>query len=243
MPLLLNHKTTAGKHILLWRCDENVHDLVEILRRTCGNQLADKYKKEFSDFKAEARQIERLAARIMFHLAYGNSTEIVYLPSGRPTIKVTDKVDKCSDKNYGCTQEPTISISHTKGYVAIAISPQLIGIDIEQKSDRALRVASRFLSEEERSIFVDNATSEAQRQITATTLWSAKEAAFKFAQQTDISVMDVILHAQPLRKKANSEIFLLPTLKYLCTLNASAAGKEPEVMCYEHPEFILTLAI
>ena len=64
-------------------------------------------------------------------------------------------------------------ISHTRGYVAMAISRRCIGIDIEHFSDKVLRVRQKFLNEAEaRHIEADNVALN----IAA---WTAKEALYK----------------------------------------------------------------
>lgn len=72
---------------------------------------------------------------------------------------------------------PHLSISHTEGYVAVALSEhQPIGIDIERIGHQVERVAPRFLSQRELSTLPRELT--AQR-IAVHLLWSAKEAAYK----------------------------------------------------------------
>jgi len=62
-----------------------------------------------------------------------------------------------------------ISISHTKGYVAIIISRFFeVGVDIEYPADRVLRIASRFLRDDEPFNDIDSCL----------TAWCAKEAVY-----------------------------------------------------------------
>jgi phosphopantetheinyl transferase len=72
------------------------------------------------------------------------------------------------------------SISHCGNYAAaIASSEQRVGIDIEQSTEKILRIIHKFLNEEEK-LFLNEPMSSSQLLQTATLLWSAKEAMFKW---------------------------------------------------------------
>lgn len=63
------------------------------------------------------------------------------------------------------------NLSHTKGLVACAISEQPVGVDVEQSSRKALRVAARFFTPCERAAVQSNAD--------AVRIWTRKEALLK----------------------------------------------------------------
>lgn len=68
-----------------------------------------------------------------------------------------------------------VSISHTKGYAAVLLSPtSVLGIDIERKSPRVKRVAERFLRDDELESLHSN-TSVAEY----LSFWCCKEALYK----------------------------------------------------------------
>lgn len=67
-----------------------------------------------------------------------------------------------------------LSITHTKHCVAIALSPNPIGIDIEALSPRVQRIMPRVLGKDEFP-FLPQTLSEAD----ATRIWCTKEAVFK----------------------------------------------------------------
>jgi phosphopantetheinyl transferase len=66
-----------------------------------------------------------------------------------------------------------LSISHSKNYIAIAVAPYPIGMDIEECHDRIFKVSNRFLNQSEKELF----NHESSRDLTFA--WSAKEALFK----------------------------------------------------------------
>ena len=79
-----------------------------------------------------------------------------------------------------------ISISHSKELVAIIISKQQVGIDIEEISEKALRVSSKFVS-------TNNLTSLTAEK--ATLIWCCKEAVFKWHQKGEVDfIADIKLH-------------------------------------------------
>lgn len=60
------------------------------------------------------------------------------------------------------------------------------GIDVEMVSDRAFRVASRFMNDREYEQLMS--ADEAMRGLLATVMWSAKETAYKIFNPSDASL-------------------------------------------------------
>lgn len=72
------------------------------------------------------------------------------------------------------------SISHCGNYAAaIASAQQRVGIDIEQPTEKIFRIIHKFLNEDEKQL-LNEPMSSSQLLQTATLLWSAKEAMFKW---------------------------------------------------------------
>lgn len=85
--------------------------------------------------KSTVRRIEKLAVRLLIKELLGEEKEILYYSSGDPYI---------ADKSYN------ISISHTNGYVAVALNNEHnVGVDIEYFSDRIRNVKSRLIRNDE----------------------------------------------------------------------------------------------
>lgn len=70
-----------------------------------------------------------------------------------------------------------ISISHSRQYVAVALHPQSVGLDIQVETAQVERVAPKFVNATEWQ-WVEAAPAE-QRQYLLHVLWGAKEAMFK----------------------------------------------------------------
>lgn len=133
--------------------------------------------------KCETRKRELLTVRYLVYLLLGEEKEIIYTNEGKPRL---------ADQSY------YISISHTKGYVAIALNKDHdIGIDIESISPRVQKIRSRFLSKtEEKQI---NKESEL---IHLLLHWSAKEALYKILDDHVIE-FKTHLHIQNFIPKLN----------------------------------------
>ncbi|MBR1712933.1 MAG: 4'-phosphopantetheinyl transferase superfamily protein [Alloprevotella sp.] len=167
-----SYLSEGAPHLLLWRIEESEEALCRLLPADAGYGEAAARR-----FKGAERRLEWLATRVLFHEAFGPDARITCRPSGRPTVE-------------GATGH--ISISHSHRFVAIATSDYPVGVDIETWTPRALRVAPRFLSETEMTLLGN----EAERR--AVVLWSAKECAFKAAEEGTFNVMsEVRLTARP----------------------------------------------
>lgn len=137
-------------------------------------------------FKSVSRQREWLAVRVLLRHTPYNDNEILYQGNGKPFFA------KCGKH---------ISISHSRCFVAVAVSESPIGIDIESSDRNALAVASSFLKPQELEILSvgSNAANE------ALLMWSAKEAAFKLASDK-VSVLKEI----GITKNANNYTIIYP---------------------------------
>ena len=109
------------------------------------------------DFRTHASQREAVAGLLSGH--FGHAVEIAHTESGAPYIP---------------DFEGHISISHCGVAVAVAISTQPVGIDIEgHRYEKMRRIAHRFVPAETIDTDIDSAT-----MLSAT--WCAKEAIYKF---------------------------------------------------------------
>lgn len=152
----------GGCKIAIWQIVESEEELVAPLSN--GRVLLEEARQRF---KAAGRRIEWLAVRRLMH-QLGIASPIAYLPSGKPYLK---------------DDERHISISHTRGYAAVAISEtNPIGLDIEQRTDKVYRVQHKFLSPEEKSLL----PSEKKNVEALLIIWTAKEAMFKLVDKEGI---------------------------------------------------------
>ncbi|MDH6354629.1 4'-phosphopantetheinyl transferase [Dysgonomonas sp. PH5-45] len=161
-------KQEVGKYILgVWKVEESAGELLSIL----GDDFTEK-STLWPGLSAQ-RVLERLAVRSLLKQLLGKNVEIQYTPSGKPYLPDNEKM-------------PNISISHTKGYVAVLLSGTKGGIDIEQITNKVIRIESKFISEEE-SIIPEN-------KLTHLLLhWSAKETMYKSVGEGGIDLKKHLL--------------------------------------------------
>lgn len=180
MPLYYQ-KTASDKDPLvyaIWKISENEEELMDAI--PYGNEL-----KEYASqhFKACSRRTEWLAVRRLLHELGTDARDVCYLPSGRPYLK-----------GKGA---PHLSITHSRGYAAVALHPlKPIGIDMEKKGEKVMRVRKRFVSEHEECHLVAKAHGEDETRDILLTLWSAKETMFKLLDLPGIDFAEH-LHVSP----------------------------------------------
>lgn len=175
MPIHLLEKTDTYQ-LGIWKIDEEE----ELLLKQSGSNVRPSHVNQ-------VRRLEYLAVRAMASEMGIQGLDIAYRPSGKP---------------YILNSNLSISISHTKHYVAVMLSPnELIGVDLEYRSDRILKIRHKFMhpDEEDRLKQVSNPMSET---VALLLHWCAKEALFKavpeegvdFAQElriSDFSPLDI----------------------------------------------------
>jgi 4'-phosphopantetheinyl transferase len=154
MPLVRLDNTGGAGLLGLWRITESCSGLEEMLP---PNVVRD----AVAGFRSELRRRQRLACRaLLARMPGGADVEIAYHASGKPYMK-------------GCTG--CISMSHSGDYAALLWSPlNKAGIDIEKVQARIVRLAHKFLSEEELALI-----SREQRIPHMILHWAAKEALYK----------------------------------------------------------------
>ena len=160
MPLLLKKKENNNT-ILVWEISEPLENLISLTSNTdCSHLKSDKRKKEF------------LACRILLN-HFDENLKISYSENGSPNL---------NNNQY-------ISISHSGHLVCIIISDKKIGIDIEQISDKSLRLKEKFVNPHHTKLNKEKST----------LIWCVKEAIYKFHKIgnvdfiKDISVPEFIL--------------------------------------------------
>ena len=168
------HHTFEGGGIAIWHITESSEELYA--------QLAThRYDAPLADKKNESRRAEWLAVRLLVKLLFGPEAEVAYHPTGRPYLK-------------GSTAH--ISISHTKGFAAVAYHHDApIGMDVEYIAPRVERIASRFTTPDEAS-YID-AHDEHARQMYHLINWSAKEALYKLFDSPSLAEFKEAFHIAP----------------------------------------------
>ncbi|MEI8142067.1 MAG: 4'-phosphopantetheinyl transferase superfamily protein [Chitinophagia bacterium] len=119
----------------------------------------------------EERRTQHLAVRLLFKLMMpeANLSQLVLADNGKP---------------YLLGVPFHFSFSHCKGYAACAVDDQPIGIDIEIIHPRILKVAHKFLNDQEKAMIARLDEKDQLNQMTF--LWAAKEAMYKKYEQLGI---------------------------------------------------------
>lgn len=168
------HHTFEGGGVAIWHITESSDELYALL-------ATRRYDAELEDKKNEGRRSEWLAVRLLVKQLFGDDCEVAYYPTGRPYLKHSDV---------------HISISHTKGYAAVAyhrIFP--IGMDIEQISSRVERIAHRFTSPAE-SAYIDSCDAS-ESEMYHLINWSAKESLYKLYDSPGMAEFKEAFHLAP----------------------------------------------
>jgi len=155
---IIRNTTVQNCIIAIWEITETLEELLQL-----------SHVISTADFNTEKRKKEWLASRLLLNEINPNYS-ISYNTFGAPEL----------------SNGSNISISHSKGLVAIIISQQQVGIDIEGISDKALKVSSKFVSTNNLKAL----TAEK-----ATLIWCCKEAVFKWHQKGEVDfIADIKLH-------------------------------------------------
>jgi phosphopantetheinyl transferase len=170
MSFFFEKKIRPDSLIAVWQITEKVEEFLKLL---------PPLQKEEQSFLARitfpARKLEWLASRVLIYQYTGFYPASGYKDTGQPFLTA------CNDK---------ISISHTKGYAAIALSKKKMpGIDIEYPSTRIEKVMDRFLHPEEHKFL--STSNLRNRQLGL--IWCLKEAVFKQTGIPGLSFKDQIV--------------------------------------------------
>ena len=203
MPLLIKYTVPR---LGVWKIEESSDELFALLER------GEEYLPELENLRSENRRQEWLASRKLFQEMFGGFSRISYRLSGAP---------------YLPGQSLHISISHTKGYAAVLLQEHPVaGVDIEYRSNRVLKVRSRFMSPEEEACL--DKEHEAEHLLLH---WCAKETLFKMIGQEEVDFCRH-LHVCPFQY-AESGSF---------TVNETCSEHPQQYhLCFRvFPEFVLT---
>ncbi|MFA6768238.1 MAG: 4'-phosphopantetheinyl transferase superfamily protein [Parabacteroides sp.] len=185
MPLIYVHNKP---HWGLWKVEESSEQLFLMLEEH------DAYSVELEKIHNEHRRQEWLAARLLLQHLLGRFSRIAYHANGAPFLPA---------------ESLQISISHTKGYVAVILSYQAVGIDIEYRSDRILKVRSHFMTKEE-----DTAINLEHEKEHLLIYWCAKETLYKMIGSERVGFSD--LHVRPFTFADKGQISAYETFTPYC---------------------------
>lgn len=144
----------TDKHqLLIWKIEEPIEFFSK------GLSLNLQESQEYSYINTENRKLEWMATRYTQRQLVED--QLIKDGFGKPHL---------------ATKNGAISLSHCKGYTAVLYSKQKHnGIDIEPIHEKIIRIASKFMSEQEFE-FIDSKNKEAH----LIACWTIKEAVYKY---------------------------------------------------------------
>lgn len=197
----------------IWKMDEDIDKLLSYFSKT------DDYINAIQRFSNENRKKEWLSVRVLLLHLCGEEKRILYHPSDKPYLE---------DGSYH------ISISHTKGYVAVSLHPSgRTGIDIEKYGDKVCKVQSKFMQEKEIRDLPRQSTEEKVRYLLL--CFSAKEAVYKLLGIEGLEIRSH-LFVLPFEPSSDKGEFNVKELK-------TGTDQQFPVKYMIHPDFVLTYVV
>jgi len=160
MPLLFVKSLDKDVRLGVWKIEEDVDDFL-----TSQVEMHTIFQQEIAAYKSQARRLEKLAVYSLLWNMVNDCPIITHNADGKPFV-----------------QGWNISISHTKGYAAVMVSPHSeVAVDIEYRSNRVSRIAHRFMRDD-----------EMQAEVTAQLVsWCAKETLYKYYSAQNLQYFDM----------------------------------------------------
>ena len=168
MPLYKTINFNSTTQISVWKITESLEQLYQEVKLNPANTI------RFNGMKSEMHQRAFLSVRKLLMEKGYTDFDLEYDEFGKPHLK---------DGNH-------ISISHSHQFSTIIISDQKAGIDIEMQREKILRIADKFVSNQELQRLKSFDNQDFIKKLTVK--WGAKEAIFKIRNEKGISFKDHI---------------------------------------------------
>jgi len=166
MPLYKSLAINADTQLHVWKITESPEEL------TANVCLKDVCQLRVSNMKSEQHRKGFLSVRMLMQHAGYTDFDLYYDSDGKPHLK---------DGN-------NISITHSYGFSAIIISSGNVGIDMELRREKVIKIADKFLDREFKYLN-RNAANYVNMLIV---LWGIKEAVYKMLSENGLSFKDHI---------------------------------------------------
>ena len=179
MPLITIEKLSSRTCLGLWHLTESPEDFALPQQPSIMKQ-----------YRSTSRRAEKLATYALLSAMTGDDDLLIsHESSGRPLLEGWH-----------------ISISHTRGYVAVILSRDTrVAVDIEYVANRVNKVAPKCIRSDE------HATSTLTRLLH----WSAKETAYKYFSEQQLAFFEMRLSPFPLQESGCLEIENLRSHRFL----------------------------
>ena len=164
MPIIEDLTISEDIRLIVWEISETINDLMtEVM-------LSEDSLKLLNQRKSEIHKKQFLAIRNILKELSIHDQDLVYDESGKPFIR----------------DGQNISFSHSEMYAAVIIGKQTVGIDIEIRRDKILKIKEKFLEIELN--YPGDLNSEK-----ALIYWNIKESIFKTVSDAEIDFRKNIL--------------------------------------------------
>lgn len=199
MALAKKKKVKSGD-LYIWKITEELEELYENLLLSSASLNRLKGLKSLNHKKAF------LAVRQVLKSIGIDDIDLFYDSNGKPFL----------------SDDRAISISHSFDYAVVYISTENIGVDIELKRDKIVRLASKFCSVSE---LTNQSIEEVDRIDYLTEIWSAKEAVYKmcnsrslsFVQQINVDVVNKTIVVEGEDSVFGYELLLIEDFIIVCS--------------------------
>ena len=212
----INEHTTA----YFWKISEDIDWLFKNV------QLNEKSSCRLETMSSIEHKKGFLAVRMLLQHVGFTDFDLFYDAFGKPHLK--DKSKKVKGKSILPQQ---ISISHSHEFSCICVSNQVIGIDLEKRKEKTLKIAPRFMD----ISHLEN-LSESDKIAKATVVWGVKESVFKLKNEKGISFPNHIsespfqledkkgkaqLHFNEITEDFNFQFDFVDDYVFVCVMNYS----------------------
>ena len=214
----INEHTTA----YFWKISEDTEWLFDNV------QLNEKSISRLETMSSVEHKKGFLAVRMLLQHIGFTDFDLFYDEFGKPHLK--DKRQKVKDKSFESNTKH-ISISHSHEFSCICISNQCIGIDLEKRKEKTLKIAPRFMDVSHLELL-----SESDKIAKSTVVWGVKESVFKLKNEKGISFPNHIsespfqledrkgkaqLHFNEVREEFQFQFDFVDEYVFVCVLNCS----------------------
>jgi len=190
MPLFKSIYIDPSSQIMVWDITESFEELFGQI------QLNKKSLERLNGMKSQLHQRAFLSVRKLLQEMGYNDFDLFYDETGKPHLK---------DGKH-------ISISHSHEFSTIIISTQKAGIDIEMQRDKILRIADKFVNNQELQRLKSSDNQDYIKKLTVK--WGAKEAIFKIRNEKGISFKDHIwVNSFEIRDQKSTAILEMENVK------------------------------
>ncbi len=170
------------------------------------NNIANNIVKKIDSNKSALKKNQILAVQQILKFKGFSPDELFYNKNGAPFLK----------------NDLKISISHSGLFVAVCLSKEKMGIDLQTVNEKILRIVDKFTNQTEKKLMDENNLED------MTQLWTIKEAAYKYfsvgqlnfksdilvSELGDESQLKINVSDQVLNLKSKSII----TSNYICSI-------------------------